>query len=420
MKKYEYFECKLANNLRVLHLPLPNTSSVYISLTGKVGRRAELGNEIGSAHFLEHLLFDGTAKRPTSFELSNFIEQYGGQMNGSTGTEMAKYWVKLLDKYTEEGFEYLSDIFFNSSLLEIDREKKIIAQEAKMKEDNKDDQLRRLTRSILYPNQAMGRTIFDETSNTLNMTKEVLVSYFNRVYVSQNFVLTIAGNIDRRKAISLAKKYFNQFQEGNEVIFEKANFKKQETVKIVHNNNLKQSKLSVNYRGYSFGSDEEQFVKLLNIILGQGLSSRLRNRIRNDLHLAYSIKSRANHASDCGFLSIDASTDESNIQKALDEIFKTISKLLENGITDEELVRAKNKLLSAILFNLENMQYYAEYFTNQLLLKGKIENLDKRFNKIQSASKKDLMRVANYIFSGSPKIVLLTKNLKKIDLNYKI
>jgi len=420
MKNYEHFEYKLANNLRVLHLPLPNTSSIYISLTGKVGRRAELEDEIGSAHFLEHLLFNGTTKRPTAFKLSNFIEQYGGQINGSIGTEMAQYWVKLLDKYAKEGFEHLSDIFFNSLLLEIDKEKKIIAQEAKMKEDNPNDLLNRLTRTVLYPNQAIGRTIFDEISNTSNMTKETLVKYFNRVYVSQNFILTIAGNIDKEKAISLAKKYFDQFQEGNEVIFEKVNLEKQEIIKIVNNNNLKQSKLSVNYRGYPFGSNEELFVKLLNIILGQGLSSRLKDRIRNDLHLAYSIGSHANYASNCGFLSINATIDELNVQKALDEIFKTISKLLETGISNKELAKAKNKLFSAILFNLENTQYYAGYFTNQLLLTGKITSLNERFNKIQSASKEDLMKVANHIFSDSPKIVLLTKSLKKIDLNYKI
>ena len=159
---------------------------------------------------------------------------------------------------------------------------------------------------------------------------------------------------------------------------------------------------------------------MLNIILGQGLSSRLKDRIRNDLHLAYSIGSRASSASDCGSLSINAATDELDVQKALDEIFKTISELLEVGISDKELVKAKNKLLSAILFNLENTQYYAEYCTSQLLLKGAITSLNERFDKIQSASKKDLMRVANHIFSDSPKIVLLTKSLKKIDLNYKI
>lgn len=418
MKKYEYFEHMLPNKLRVLYLPFPKSPSVYISLTGKVGRRAELDSEVGSAHFLEHLFFDGTEKRPSTFELSNFIEGYGGRKNGSTGTEMVQYWAKLLHEHAEIGFEYLSDIFFNSLLVEIEKEKKVIAQEAKMRKDNPSHQLSRLIRSTLYPDQAVGRTLFDEAPNIPNVTREMLVGYVNRAYVSQNFILTIAGNIDKEKAFSLAEKYFSQFREGNEVLFKKAEIETKETINIV-NNDLKQSKLGVSYRGYPFGSGEEQFVKLLNIILGQGSSSRLTNRIRNDLHLAYLIGSQANYASDYGFLSINTSVDEANVQRTIDEIFKVISKLLKDGIADEELEKAKNRLLSGVLFNLENVDYYAGYFTNQLLLRGKIESVEEHLSKIKSATKEDLMRVANYIFSDAPKVNLLTKTLKKVELNYR-
>ena len=418
MKKYEYFEHTLPNRFRVLYLPIPESPSVYISLTGKVGRRAELDNEVGSAHFLEHLFFDGTKKRPSAFELSNFIEGYGGQKNGSISTETVQYWVKLLYEHAEVGFEYLSDVFFNSLLVEIEKEKKVIAQEIKMKRDNPYDQLNRLIRSTLYPNQAVGRTIFDEESNLPNITREMLVGYVNRVYVSNNFILTIAGNIDKEKAISLAEKYFSQFQEGKEVLFKKAQIEIKETLNIV-NNDLKQSKLGISYRGYPAGSNEEKLAKLLNIILGQGLSSRLTNRIRNNLHLAYSIGSQANYSSDHGFFSVKTSIDELNVQKTIDEIFKTIFKLLKDGITDDELKKAKNRLLSKILFSLENINNYASYFTNQLLLKGKVESVEEHLNKIKSASREDLMRVANYIFSDAPKVNLLTKTLKKVDLNYK-
>lgn len=419
MEKYKYFQHTLPNKLRVLYLPIPDAPSVYISLTGKVGRRAELDNEVGSAHFLEHLFFDGTTKRPTTFELSNFIEGYGGQKKGTTGTETVRYWVKLLHEHAEMGFEYLSDIFFNSLLVEIEKEKKVISQEVKMRKDNPSDQLGRLIQSTLYPNQAVGRTIFDEETGLAGITKDTLTGYMDRVYNSSNFILTIAGNIGEERAIELAEKYFSQFREGDEVLFKKAGIETKETVSIV-NNDLKQSKIGVSYNGYPTGSSEKQFAKLLNIILGQGASSRLADRIRNDLHLAYSVGIQASFSSDCGFMSIQTSVDELNVQKTIDEIFLVISKLLKDGITDEELDKAKNKLLSSILFNLENVDYYTEYFTYQLLLKGKIESVEGHLNKIKSATKEDLMRVAKYIFSDAPKVNLLTKTLKKVDLNYKL
>jgi len=419
MKKYEYFEHTLSNKLRVLYLPLPESPAVYISLTGKVGRRAELDNEVGCAHFLEHLFFDGTTKRSSAFELSNFIEGYGGRMNGSTGTETVQYWVKLLYEHAEVGFENLSDIFFNSLLAEIEKEKKVITQEVKMNKDNPGNQLRRLIQSTLYPNQAVGRTLFDEEPNIPNMTREVLVDYYNRVYVSRNFILTIAGNIDRENAFLLAEKYFGQFRDGEEVLFGTAKIETKETISIV-NDDLKQSKLGISYRGYPDGSNEEKFVKLLNIILGQGLSSRLADRIRNELHLAYSAGSQVHCSSDYGSLSINTSIDESNVQQTIDEIFKVIDKLIKDGVTDVEIEKAKNKLLAQILFDLENIDYYASYFAGQLLLRGKIEGVDEYLSKIKSASKEDLMRVANYIFSDAPKVNLLTKTLKKVDLNYKL
>lgn len=415
MENYQYFEHTLPNKLRVLYLPLPQSPLIHISLTGKVGRRAELDSEIGSAHFLEHLFFDGTKKRPSTFELSTFFEGYGGQNNGSTGTEVVQYWIKLIQEHTEIGFEYLSDIFFNSLLKEIGKERKIIAEEIKMRKDSPSDTLYRLIRSTIYPNQAIGRTIFDEESNLPKMTHEMLVGYVDRTYIANNFILTITGDINKATAFSLAEKYFGQFKEGMEVVFEKAQIETKETINIV-NDDLKQSKLGISFRGYPVGSSEEIPTRLLNIIFGQGQSSRLVNRIRNDLHLAYSISCGDNFSSDSGFITINTFVDEMNVQKTIDEILNEISKLLKYGITEEELDKAKNRLLSRTLFGMDNITYYSSYFTNQLLFQGTIESLEDYINRIKSATQEDLMRVANYIFSDTPKVNLLTKSIKKVSL----
>src|SRR3990167_8518392 len=127
MNKYPYSVIELSNKLRLLHVPSTTAESVAVTIIGKVGRRAELPAEVGSAHFLEHLLFDGTKRYPTETALAKFLGDSGGRCNGSTGSETVDYWVKTIVDKTEVAFDYLSDIFFNSLLEEIDKERKVIA-----------------------------------------------------------------------------------------------------------------------------------------------------------------------------------------------------------------------------------------------------------------------------------------------------
>jgi len=415
MKKYQHLERTLSNKLRVLYLPVPESPAVYISLTGKVGRRAELSNEIGSAHFLEHLFFDGTAKRPTALQLSEFIEGYGGLRNGSTGSEEVQYWVKVLSEDREVGFEYLSDIFFNSLLEEIEKERKVIGQEVAMNQDNPSRRLGRLIKSNLFPNQPIGRTIFDEAAHLPHINKETLLNYRNRTYLANNFILAIAGNIDKDEALKLAKEYFSKFKEGQEALFKKAEIEKNRKIHIV-NGDFKQSKVAVSFRGCPANTREEKIIALLNVIFGQGGSSRLSNRIRHELNLAYSVGSDTSFFSDTGFLTIETSVDETNLQRATEEIFSEIQKLLKHGISEEELEKAKSKLLARTLFGLESLSFYANGFISQWLWGKEIKGIEEELNEVKEATKEDIMEVASYVFSDKPKINILTKSVTSLSI----
>lgn len=408
----------LPNNLRVLHLPYPTSGFVLVSLIGRVGRRAEKEDEVGCAHFLEHLFFDGSKKRPTAFDIASFIEDKGGFSNGSTSSEIVEYWAKIVADKSETAFDYLSDIFFNSILREedINKERKVIMQESASKRDNPDAIMFRNTLSTILPDQPIGRTIFDEDINLENINKLVLTNYMNRNYISDNFVLAIAGNIDKEKAMSLASKYFKDFKAGAKVQFDKPHLEEEKVINII-NKDIAQAKFSVSFRGYSMNSYESIVARIIAEIIGGGLSSRLSQKLRHQLHLVYGVSASHIEYSDIGYFVIETSASEDNIQIAIDEIFYEINKLMKDGVSDLEIEKAKNLLLADLFNSTEKMGDYMDFFSEQILLSDNVISINEMKKIINKVNKEDILSVAKHVFTDKPKVNLVTKNLDKLDIN---
>lgn len=415
MQKYPYNLFTLSNGLRVLYVPWPNSESVTISMMGKVGRRAEAHKEIGAAHFLEHLFFDGTTKRPSALEVDSFIEYYGGVTNGSTSQETVEYWVKTLSKYDETAFDFLSDIFFNSLLRDsdIEKEKRVIGQEAASRRDDPQSIIYRSRLATLYPDQKIGQTIYDEEINLPNISAEILRGYMLRNYVAENFVLTVTGNINETRVQDLASRYFQKLFSGSEVKFEIPKITREKTIAII-NKDFVQSKFSISFGGFPKNTKEATASYFLAKILGQGMSSRLFHKLRNELHLVYSASAANINFSDTGSFHISTSCNEESVQKATYVIFEEVKKLLNDGVEDKELEKARNKELSEWLMYLEKFTDYAHYLASQVLLFNKIKDAEKEMSDIESITKEDILNVARTIFSDQPKVNLLTKNLKEL------
>lgn len=390
---------------------------MVVSLVGKVGRRAELKQEIGSAHFLEHLFFDGTEKRPDAITLNRFLDNYGASRNGLTGTETVEYYVKVLADKSEIAFDFISDIFFHSNLVEIEKEKKIIKEEVSQKRDSPGDFLDRTARSLLFSDQAVGRSIFDEEDRLSVINEDMLRAYMRRTYVKENFILVVSGNISENKVLSLAEKYFSQFKSGIPVVFQPAYIARDGFVKIFKKD-FTQSRLGIYFHGISFIDKKADFQTLLGIILGGSSTSRLRERLRHKEHLVYAVEAHGEHFSDAGYFEIRANMHEVNAQRTLNLLFEEIRRLMKEGITDEELDRAKNKFLSEFLFDIERVHSYADYLGGLMLVKGEIEGVENQIARVRSATKEDIMDVARFTFSDKPKIILLTKNLDSLEVDF--
>jgi len=417
MKKYPYHLTTLDNGLKVLFLPTKSFESVYVSLLGKVGHRAELKNEIGVAHFFEHLLFDGTKRFPTAQQLSTYLDSYGGNFNGTTTADTVEYYVKIIPDHFNIALDYLSDIFFHSNLTEIGKEKKVIYQEYLRAKDRPEDILFRERRSGLYPNQSIGRTIFDDILHLNEINQKTIFNYQKRCYIAQNFILTIVGDLTEKEVIKYSKQYFSQFSDSKKRIhFNPAIINPNLSLKIT-NTPTEQAKLSISYRGYPVDSKEWIYLQLLSSIFGSSHSSRVYTKIRHQKHLAYNVGSGITAFCDTGYFSVTTYVDEKKVQETTNNIFSEVKQLLKNGLIKGELEKAKNITLSGLLFALENIDFYCRIFSRQILFDKKPLKIEDYKEIIQKATEKDLMSVANYVFSDKPKVNLITQNLKTLEIN---
>lgn len=411
----KYQTWTLSNGLDVVFTPMPHTESVYIILTGKVGRRAEHDNETGAAHFLEHLFLDGTTKRPSAQEINRFIESVGGSRNGFTGPEEVGYHGKVVKNNAEYMFDFISDIFQHSLLEEFQKERDVIAQEAAQDQDDPMRSLMFQRITTMFPGQGIGQTIFEEEKNLPNMTPDVIQTYYRRTYTASNFALGIAGNIESKRARELAEKYFTSIEEGESLTFEPAQVQSKRTIDI-ETRDIGQSKLAISFAGPPLNHNMQTAVQVMRYALGMGSSSRLYNRLRHEMGIAYFTGVRLNVFSDTGIFTILTYVDETNLQKTCDTIVEEVQALLDKGISDQELERAKNMHLSDTVFNSEEPEYIANNYTRQHLLTGNVQDLQQKIDDIRSITKENVIEAARLVFSDQPKVNIITTSLKEVNI----
>jgi len=412
-EKYSIFT--LANGLKVLLLPLKFSKFTYASLVGKAGHRSETGEEIGAAHFLEHLFFDGTKSRPNAYKITKFVDDAGGKFNGTTEPECVEYFVKIPYENVTIAFQHLSDIFLHSLLQEIDKEKKVIRQEALSHQDDPVLTLSHLRRKTLYPNQPLSRSIITDLANLDNIDQPTILNFKNRCYNSNNFFLCVSGKFDSKEIKSLSEHYFSSLPTGQEVNYDQAVVDLNKTVTI-HHMDVNQAKLSISFKAFPIYTDEVNHLNLLSTIISRTQSSRLYRLLRHKNHLVYSVGCHQSTFSDTGYVSITLFLDESNISKAVEIIQKELTNLLHEDISVEELEKAKNIAISSIYNSQENLESYTRYYSRQFLLHRPIVDFDELQEKINKITVADLHNIAKEVFSGQPKVTLISRNLDHVDI----
>ncbi|QXK91686.1 insulinase family protein [Neoehrlichia mikurensis] len=347
---------KLKNNFSVITKQIDNVNSVAINIWINVGSRYESLDKIGISHFLEHMAFKGTNTR-TALDIAKTFDQIGGNFNAQTDREHTVYHVKVLKKDINIAIEILADIIANSQFPEeeIEREKGVVLQEIYQTYDSPSSIIFDKYMETAFSNQIFGQSILGSVESVQNFSKEDINNYMRTHYHGNNMLISVAGDILHDDIVKLSSDFSHittsQCSSVTPSVYTGGEY--------LEKKDLEQVNLLIGFPGVSYKDDRFYTMQVLDAILGGSMSSRLFQEIREKLGLVYSISSFNSSYSDNGIFSIYAATDKDNLQKLIIAITSEIKKTSIN-LTEEEIQRSKNKLISEILMSRESTTAYAD------------------------------------------------------------
>lgn len=391
-----YKKYKTKSGLTVILSPRNETETITLSLLCSAGSRHENKINNGISHFIEHLIFKGTNKRPTTLDISKELDGIGAAFNAYTSKDHTNFYIKAASEKIELAFDVLSDMLMNSKFdpEDIEKEKGVILEEMKMYEDNPTMYLEDIFENLIFENHELGRHIIGTKETVTKTDKKLISEYLKELYVPKNMVLVVAGKFSGSKVKKMVDEYFN-FKPGGKKIALKKFAEKQTKPKIfLMNKNTEQVHAAIGFPGYNYGHKNLMPLYVLSVILGGNMSSRLFINIREKMGLCYFIKADVNIYQDTGNLMIHAGLDKSRIKMAIPLIIKELERIKNEGITKEELKLAQDFLAGHLVIQMEDSENIANYFGRQEILTGKIVEPKERIEKIKRVLLSDVNRVA--------------------------
>ncbi|MGB4253704.1 MAG: pitrilysin family protein [Minisyncoccales bacterium] len=388
------------NGLRVITVPMKGTKTVTVLVGVGAGSRYETKKINGISHFLEHMLFKGTKKRPNSQAISEELDAVGGEFNAATGAEQTYFYAKVGSRYQNLALDVISDIILNSILKEeeINREKGVIIEEGNMIKDTPMQYVGELFEKLLYGKETVGWNILGEKETILKMERKDFLSYINDYYVAQNIVVCVAGNINHKNTLNEVKKYFTNIKEKKPKKRKKIKDFQTKPESLVQFKKTDQAHFCLGVRAYNIFHPDKYALSLLSVILGGNMSSRLFVKVREKEGLAYYIRTNVETYTDTGYLVTQSGVDNQKIEKAIKIILNEYKDIREKGVNEKELKRAKEYIKGKMLLELELSDEMAAFFANQEILTNKILTVEEKFAKIDKVTVKDIQRVAKDIF----------------------
>jgi predicted Zn-dependent peptidase len=395
----------LANGLRVITQERPQLETVSLGIWVKTGSAYETEKNNGISHFLEHMSFKGTETR-TALQMSEEIEDVGGQSNAYTSREFTAFYAKMLKEDAELAVDVLTDSLKNSTFPEEElvKERDVVIQEIKQTIDTPDDIVFDYFQDKAYSNQPLGRSILGPKENVAGFTKQDLQDYIGTNYAAENMVLCAVGNIKHQDFVKMVEARMSDFRA-------KTHFEMSPQKYIggfySEKRPIEQSHIILGFEGFPYKSKEYYDVAILSTILGGGMSSRLFQEIREKRGLVYSVYSFTAAHTGTGLFGIYAGTEADSLPVLTPVVIDEIKKISQDLVTEKEFNRAKMQLRSSIKMGLESSSSTAEILARQNLIYNRTLSIDEVIAKIDNVTRDDIRNAAQRIFSSNPTYTLL-------------
>lgn len=403
MFKLNFSKYTFQNNLRFIEVPYTSSGALTILVLVRAGSRFEKDNIAGIAHFLEHMFFKGGKKYKNAKEVSEAIDKVGGLFNASTDKEEVAYFIKLPGPKAQIALDVLSDMLLDAQFRknDIEMEKNVVIEEIKMYEDTPMFQTAELLESILYKDNSLGRKIVGFKETVKNLSQKTLLRYIKSFYSPENMVIIAAGDTSFISKEEIAN-FFSFSKRKNQSIIKKPREIQAVPQSFIKFKETEQTHLSLGFRfpEATFKNKDFFAAKVLNTVLGEGMSSRIFLAVREKKGLAYRVNSFGQSFTDTGYIEVSAGVDNKKVKKAISAILLEIKKLKEKKVGEIELQKAKEYLKGKLIIELENSLNAAFHIGRQELLQGNILPLPKILGEIDKVNYEDISHLANKNFQN--------------------
>lgn len=395
-----YKRIVLPNGLRIIGVPQKTTQAVTILILVKTGSKYETKEINGLSHFLEHLFFKGTKKRPSPLLLAEELDKIGGVYNAFTSEEYTGYFAKVAKNYWLTALDWLADIYFNSLLppVEIEKERKVIIEEINMYLDTPMIYIGELWKKLLYGDQPAGWPVAGTKETVMKITRQNLLSYLQSQYTAANTLLCVAGNFNFSSVVQQIKRYFAKIKTTPPKPKPPVKEKQNKPAVLVFYKDTDQTHLALGVRTFNLFHPQRFTLDILAILLGGIMSSRLFIRVREKLGLAYYIKTEHECDPDSGYLVTRAGVDNQRIEQAIKAILEEYKKISQKKVTLAELKKAKDNFKGRFVLQLETSDFLASFYAIQELLEERILSPQQILRKIDKITQNDILKLSKEIF----------------------
>lgn len=396
---------KLENGLRVVTVERPETETISLGIWIKTGSSCENADINGISHFVEHMVFKGTKKR-TALQISEDIENVGGQTNAYTSREFTVFYAKMLKNDIELAVDVLADLVMAPSFLdeEMRKEKEVVIQEIKQTNDDPSDIVFDYFQNTAFAEQALGRSILGPENNVRSFKADDLRNYMKHNYAAENIVFAAAGNLNHEKLVAMVAERMGTLQKHTSFSRDKQIYTGGEFIK---QRDTEQAQVLLGFPGVDCYSSQYYLVSILSTLLGGSMSSRLFQEIREKRGLVYSVYSFTNSYFNNGMFGIYAGLNADEIKNYLPVVADEIKKISNEYVQEKELSRVKAQLKASLLMALESSSSTAEVIARQHLVHNRDIPAAEIIEKIDAVSKKDVLETARQIFNGKLTYTLL-------------
>ena len=364
------------------------------------GSKYETKDINGISHFLEHMMFKGTAKRSGTLDIARELESIGAEFNAFTGKEYTGYYAKASTEKVDTIMDVIFDIFLNSRLdeAEVQKERHVVVEEINMVNDDPQHIVSINFEKLLYGDQPAGWTITGEKETILNLKREQFVNYFNTHYIAGNTVVAIAGNIKPEEIKDKVVKYFSNIRQGDKFTKLTTTENQATPQADIFFKATDQTHLIMGFRSVSMHDERRYPLSVLANILGGGMSSRLFSEVREKRGLAYYVSAGHSTSTDVGYLGINAGVNNAKAEEAIRVILAEVKKIRDEGVTDAELQRAIDQTVGRTDLAMESSNFLAQVCADSVLFEGKVLTPEEELAKIKAVTREDITAVAQEVF----------------------